>query len=247
MASYNSEVICLNLRPVGEADGVALLFTRERGQVRALCQGIRRMQSSLASAAQPGTYSLASLAEGARRDILTQAQVRDYFPEIRGELCRLSAALYLLDLLAVATIPGQREDDLFDAALAALGALKFDPRPLAVVSGFELQLLEIHGMPFALDHCALCGSEVSGEEWLVSVASGGRICPRCRSRATSVARLSAQAGECLLALQAGNISRARDTDTRATREIRGVLSRFVTYHLGQDFKSRQFMNSVLLS
>lgn len=247
MALYNTEAISLKLRPVREGSGVALLFTRERGQVSALCQGIRKMQSSLASAAQPGTYSLASLAQGSRWDILTQAEVKDYFPEIRAELRRLGAALYLLDVLSGATVPGQREDRLFDAALEALRALKTHPDPLAVVTAFELRLLEVHGTPLLLDRCALCGSEMAGGEWMVSIAGGGRVCPRCRGRARYVARLSSEAGQCLLAMRGEHITSPPEMGGRVSGEVRGFVSRFVAYHLGQDFKSLEFMNSVLLA
>jgi DNA repair protein RecO (recombination protein O) len=247
MPSYNTEAISLRLQPFGEAGGLALLFTRERGRITALCQGIRKMGSRLASAVQPGTYSVVSLAEGARRDILTQAEVKDGFPEVRAELPRLGAALYLLDLLAGASATGQREDRLFDLALEALSTLKKHPDPLAVVTAFELCLLEIHGTPVSLDHCAVCGSEALGDEWLVSVTGGGRVCSRCRANARPVAHLTAEAGKCLLAFRGRRVGSPPEMPARAAREVRGFLSRFIEYHLGQDFKSRDFMNSVLLS
>ena len=247
MPLYNTEAISLKLQPFQEASGFALLLTRERGQVTALCQGIRKPRSSLASAAQPGTYFLASLAEGARRDILTQAQVRDYFPEIRAELPRLSAALYILDLVAGAAAPGQRDDRLFDAALEALRALKSHPDPLAVVTVFELHLLDIHGTPLILDHCAVCGSPVPGEEWTVSVRGGGRICPRCRDHARSLVGMNAEVGAFLLAVQREEIASATALPRRNATQIRGFLSRFISHHLDQDFKSREFMHSVLLA
>jgi DNA repair protein RecO (recombination protein O) len=247
MPSYNTEVISLKLQPVRETGGLAVFLTREKGRIVALCQGIRKMRSSLAAAAEPGTYSFASLAEGKKWDILTQVEVKDYFPEIRAELPRLSVALYLLDLLSGCTVAGQREDDLFDSALEALRALKAHPDPLAIVIAFELHLLEVHGTPLILDRCVHCGSELPGDEWMISIDGGGRVCRRCRERAKLVARVSAGAGDCLLAMREGSIGSPPKTDFGVEREIRGFLSRFVEYHLGQNFKSREFMNAVLLS
>ena len=246
MPLYNTEALSLRLQPFREANGLALLFTRERGQVTALCQGIRKMRSSLASAAQPGTYFLASLAQGSRWDILTQAEVRDYFPEIRADLPRLSAALYVLELIAGAVAPGQKDEALFDAALELLRSLKSHPEPLALVTAFELRLLDLHGIPLSLDKCAVCGSAISGDQWVMSTAAGGRICPRCKERTRSLSHLTPQSGQYLLAVSGADLSSVPPLPHASISEIRGLLSRFIAYHLGQDFKSRKFMNSVLL-
>ena len=60
--SYKCEALIIRKTPIGEADLIVTLFTRERGIVRAVARGGRRSTSRMVGHLEPLTQVQASLA-----------------------------------------------------------------------------------------------------------------------------------------------------------------------------------------
>jgi len=84
----------------GEADRLVSIFTRERGKVRAVVKGARKITSRKAGHLEPFTHVKLQLARG-RSDLLivTQADTIDAFLSLRDSLELAGNASYIVEII----------------------------------------------------------------------------------------------------------------------------------------------------
>src|SRR5262245_45911966 len=102
-----------------ETSKVVTLWTRELGKVRALAKGAKRLKSHFDSALDLLTVCgivLLRKTSGAM-DLLTEAQVRERFPQLRRDLSALYGGYYIAELLGDWTQDHDPHPELFDEAL----------------------------------------------------------------------------------------------------------------------------------
>src|SRR4051812_37983510 len=84
-----------------ETSRISTLWTRELGKVRCLAKGGRRLKSNFESALD--LLSVCGIVllrkTSGSLDLLTEAQVQERFPKLRGDLGALYAAYYVAELL----------------------------------------------------------------------------------------------------------------------------------------------------
>lgn len=124
MASYKTRAISLKTSPFAEADKLVTLFTRDRGKVRAIAKGARRVPSRLGGRVEAFTYADFFIAKGRNLDIISQAQVIESFQGLREDPNLLYAGLYMLKLTNLGTAEGQYYPELFDLLAESLLRLK---------------------------------------------------------------------------------------------------------------------------
>src|SRR5438876_4852178 len=88
-----------------ETSRIATMFTREFGKVRALAKGGRRLKSNFEVALDLLNVCRIVLLRKSpgSLDLLTEAQVDQRFPRLRGDLTALYPAYYVAELLADCT------------------------------------------------------------------------------------------------------------------------------------------------
>src|SRR5688500_11299586 len=96
--SYRAEAIVLKTHDFGEADRILTLLTRHFGKVRVVAKGIRRSTSRLAGHAEPLSHATFQLARGRELDVLTGAETRAAYAELREDLLRIAAGWYVAEL-----------------------------------------------------------------------------------------------------------------------------------------------------
>lgn len=121
---YRTQAVVLRRHNIGEADRVLTLFTPTYGKVRAVAKGVRRMKSRLAGHVELFSRVDVLLAHGRSLDIVTQAEVRDPYRALRGDLWKAAYASYvaeLVDRFAEERHDGPESHILFDVLVGALG------------------------------------------------------------------------------------------------------------------------------
>jgi len=243
MSVYKTEALALRLLPFEETSGLATLLTRERGKVKAVAKGIRRPQSSLAAAVQPGSYSLVSIAPGRNLDVLTQARLLDSFAGLRTNLLRLAHAVHVLELLDLTTPLGQADAALFDLAVQVMRTLAETAEPAAVLAVLQVHLLHSHGVPMALDRCGACGAAIQPEARQFSISRGGRMCRKCARTTPDAFGLTPALLAELARLDAAVGKGPESWPKPVTHALRRVLDRFVAYHLSVEPRSARFLQT----
>lgn len=153
------EGLCLRSHPLGEADRLLTLLTREEGLLRVVAAGARRPRSTLAAAA-PLVLLEASVARGRSLDRLRQLQVRHSYTRLGQSLETLATAQWLLELTQLLLPEGAAPPGLLELLLHRLGQLEellqgdpalVRPEALGLAAQGGVQLLSLGGYALPLD------------------------------------------------------------------------------------------------
>lgn len=213
------ETLALVLRrvPIGEADLMVTLFTRERGIVSVAARSARRPSSRLAALEPLHTLRVA-LEVGAGEEVAKLKEASLERPRLRllEEERRLEGASVLLGYARAIVGEGPFEVASFDAVERGLDALvNAESEEIgALVAWSGGSLLAAAGYALELGACVRCGTACpDGAAALFDPEAGGLVCRACGGgplllagarRARVAAWLSTRAG----ALDAGDVALA---------------------------------------
>jgi DNA repair protein RecO (recombination protein O) len=252
MAAEKATALVLRVIDFSETSVICTLFTREFGRISALAKGARRPKGPFESA-----LDLLSLCRvvflrktSGALDLLTEAKLERRFRPAAGNLENLYAGYYIAELLGEFGEDYDPLPELFDAANAALLALRDAGEAARQVPRFEWQLLRVLGHLPAFDHCAECGTSLIGAKNLTAsgrirfaLLDGGAVCESCREGKKQVVSISIPAIQMMQSFA--------DTDTETWRtmpleratygEMRGVLNNYFSHLLGRPTKMQKLL------
>jgi DNA repair protein RecO (recombination protein O) len=199
--SYRCEGVVLKRHDFGEADRVVVLFTRQRGKLRAVAKGVRRTTSRLAGHLELFSHAELQLARGRDLELITQADTRNAFRRLREDLTLTSHAYLVAELADALTEEEAEQPELFALLLQAFAALEVGRDPRLVVNHFQVALLGMVGYRPSLEACLLCRDELRPGANGFSAFLGGVLCPRCGPNEVSARPISSDVLKVLRHLQ----------------------------------------------
>jgi DNA repair protein RecO (recombination protein O) len=246
---YPVDAIVLRRHSIGETDRVVTLFCREAGKLDAVVKGARGPRGRLGGATEPFTRISGLLARGQNLDLLTQAEVRNTYPQVRQDVGGMGCASYLVELVDAGLEERQPAGPLWallDTALTHAGAAV--SREL-FCRAFELRAMALMGYEPQLNRCALDGAALEEAGLRFDAEHGGVICARCAARGRAgaplrVGRLQALRTLAQAPLEQVAISRA---PADLLRDLRRCLVPYVRHHLGQELRALQFVEEAALT
>jgi DNA repair protein RecO (recombination protein O) len=246
MAMERATALIIHTSDFSETSRIVTLWTKELGKVRALAKGGRRLKSNFEVALDLLSVCgivLLRKSHGSL-DLLTEAQRQERFPQLRQDLAALYAAYYVAEMLGDWTQDHDPHPNLFDEAIATLRNLG-QPGILTgpCLAHFELVLLRELGYGLALDFCADCGEELTGQGLAFSAAGGGGLCAGCQSRHREKRPLLPAVRQALLKLQDSGEMWREVQDPQLRREVRQILDHYVTYSLGRRPRMLPYLGS----
>lgn len=185
MPLYRDEAVVLRAFPLGEADRILVLLTKQHGKVRAVAKGVRRLKSRFGGRLEPLMRVDVLLAQGKSLDVVSQAvSISAYAGEICANYESYEYANVMLEV-ADALVSNEYTDEymreyqdtsgqysLLTAALSSLSKHKHAPD--AIGMSYVLRALSIAGWSPRLTNCVVCGG---GEDLCYfSPSSGGMMC-----------------------------------------------------------------------
>lgn len=146
MPTYKTEGIIIKRTNFGEADKILTVLTRNRGKLKVLAKGIRRINSRRAGNVELFNQAVIFLAEGRTFKILTEARTVRSFPQLRTELTMSAAAFYLAELVDRLIPEEQDHPAVFELLSKALGRLNGEKyNPAGLIEDFEKDILVLTG------------------------------------------------------------------------------------------------------
>jgi DNA repair protein RecO (recombination protein O) len=196
-----TEALVLRHRRLGDADRILTLLTPLRGKVDVVAKGVLRTRSRMGGHLEPPVRAEVVLAHGRNMDIVTQAHAVDLFPGVRGDLDRLSTAMYLLELADRFTFEHAETGGAYGLLLAALTRLEREDGVQLVTRTFELGLLDAAGFRPEWSLCVACGLPVDAARAAWTPLGGGVVCAACRARQPEATEIDARVLRVLRAFQ----------------------------------------------
>ena len=231
MPVYKTEAIVLRRANLGEADRIVTLFTREHGRLSVVAKGARKPKSRFAGRLELFTHLRALLAQGRTLDVVSQVEVIDPFPAVRGDLGRMSAASFVAEVTDRATPEREPQPAIFAALRQVLRVIASGDAELAG-HWYAAQILSLSGYGPITDRCVICGRPLrSGAAF--SLALGGSLCPADRVRDPEAIPASAVGLAAIGFLREMPVA-ALGRVTLAPKqraEVGGLLRRYLEYRL----------------
>lgn len=235
MGLYRDQGIVLRTWRLGESDRIVNLLTERHGKVRAVVKGVRKTKSRFGARLEPMVHCSLLFYEGRELDIVTQAEVVEFFRPVREDLGRLAKAASLLEATDQLCQERHANARLFTMLLGGLRALSAHDAPL-LVPAFFLKLLSTEGFHPLLDECAACG----GRYGLVAfdLAQGGVMCGSCSSGRGDAVLLSPAALDLIRRILGGDLGGALSTPAGPdVAEVERLATRAMEHHLERRLRS----------
>lgn len=241
--SLRSESIVLRHNDWGEADRLLVIFSREKGKLRAVAKGARKLISRKAGHLEPFTHVHLQLAKGRDFWIVTQADTMDAYPNIRENLLLTGYAAYCVELTDRFTFEEQENRALFLLLAETLKRIDSGSDPFLVVRYFEMRLLDAAGYRPQLFMCVNCDREIQAEDQYFSAERGGVVCPRCPRAEISVQPISMEALKYIRHLQRNEWKNLVKLEIPGSirGEIESILQYYITYLLERKLNSTDFL------
>ena len=138
--------IILKQAPVGEYDRRISLLTKERGKLSAFARGARKSTSRLAAATAPFAFGTFKLYEGKNSYTLTEADIQNYFEELRTDYVGACYGLYFAEVTDYYTRENNDEKEMLKLFYQSLRALCVPSLPDPLVRCvFECRAIAVNG------------------------------------------------------------------------------------------------------
>jgi DNA repair protein RecO (recombination protein O) len=244
--SQRVEAIVLRHTDWGEADRLLWLFTREIGKVKVVAKGVRKPRSRKAGHLEPFTRVELLLAHGRDFLIVTQAEAKEAYLELRQDLVRVGYASYIVELLDRFTYEEGENFALYRLLSETLSRINIETDPAFAVRYYEVRLLDLVGFRPQLLHCVNCGEEIHAEDQFFSFKKGGVICPNCGTTEEGVRPVTMPALKILRHFQRSSYAEAQRArlSTPVDRELENLMGQYLTYLLERGLNTPSFLKRV---
>jgi DNA repair protein RecO (recombination protein O) len=241
MARYETvRAVVVGSRPLGEADRIAVLFTRELGRADAVVKGVRRTSSRWGGRLEPFNVCDLILFRGRSLFTVTSAQLVEVFTHLREDREAMSVAAVACEAAATLFAPGEPEPAAFDLLRDALSAADDGIAGPALESPLLLGalggLLQQAGFWPALDSCVQCGRDTRLIGF--SASRGGAVCADCLGDAAPLSPAALAALRAAVTRPAAELA-AAPSSAAVGEGVRHAQSLYC-YHTGLRLRSLRF-------
>lgn len=138
--------IILKQTPVGEYDRHISLLTKERGKISAFARGARKPANRLAAATNPFSFGTFKLYEGKSSYTLAEADIQNYFEELRTDYIGACYGMYFAELADYYTRENNDEREMMKLLYQTLRALCAPSLPNPLIRCiYECKAIAVNG------------------------------------------------------------------------------------------------------
>ena len=244
--TYRAESLVLKSVPLGEADLLVTLFTREAGKVRAVGKGARRPTAKLVGHLEPVTASRLHLSRGRSLDVINQAETLNNFTALKTNLAAVTRGLQVCELVDGFGSEASPNEPLYELAQATLSAIGRAPDDELPLLHFQLHLLNVSGLMPELQYCVGCRGDIEPDRHRYSPDGGGVFCPDCLADQAGLRPLSLRALKVLRLLARSSTSElpSLHLDPALSQELKSILTGTVQYWLDREIRTNSFLNQL---
>ncbi|MBF0252383.1 MAG: DNA repair protein RecO [Candidatus Omnitrophica bacterium] len=247
MSAINCEAIILRRYFLRETSYILVFFTQEHGKISGVLKGARKPYPQFA-----GNFELFNLCDVSfykkkrgKLDLVSTSYVKKSFLNLRKNILRLTYANYIIELVDIVTVPGDKNEELYRDLLAAFNLISDGASPRRITRIFELKLLKSMGVEPGLESCFKCGKEESDFFHFI-VPEGIMICSSCGTQEAGRIRVS---NGCVSFMRKALTSPFEQLKNIKVSKLVGeeterILKSFIEFHLGRKTKTEKFLKTL---
>jgi len=171
--------VILRVGDYSETSRLVTAFSRDLGKVRLLAKGAKRGKSPFAGLVEPLSHVELVLIPGrSGLHTLKECAALGGASGLRGDLGRLSAALFALALVDETQVDEDPQPEVYELLVRVLGQLEATANAGALLFAYQLRLIALSGYELELARCVADGAPLKGGA-LFSPAHKGFLCGSC--------------------------------------------------------------------
>lgn len=242
---YRAVGINLKRQPLGEADWLLHILTREKGVVRLIAKGGRKSRSKLGGRSDLFVVNDLHVAHGRSIDRILQAESLHLYKGFTRDIIRLTCAQYLTEAVLAEASQGQPHSELFDLLLKQLGLLETvsEAYLCAHLVHSLFQVLQVAGIAPDVTHCVLSRQPIQEESCGFSVEQGGIVALRGDVNLSELYRLSPNMLKALQMLPSDPLAEYK-LDHSVWKQVERFLRHYLEHHLERSLRSAQLLETL---
>ncbi len=239
--------IVLNKRDLRETSLIVDFYTREFGKVCGILKGIRTDPKKFGSNLE--IFSLNEIVFyrklHSHLHLVSQADKTENFTGARQSMERVTCAGFMMEMLASIMQLEDKNEEVFDLALASLKELETNYNPEKIATIFKIKMLSLSGFKPHFDSCVCCLDKISGQSRF-SLSLGGLLCPRCAPKDLSARPIFRGTIATVLHIEKNSFNNSLNLgmNPQIKKELNLILNAFLNFHLGKELKSQRLMNKM---
>ncbi len=236
---FRADGLVLRTRPLGEADRLVTLLTREEGKFEAVAKGARKMKSKLAAGVDIFSYGHYTFHRGKTWPVITSQDSIEQFTWFRDNPALYPYGIYMGELVDRLVSGEEPCSNTFNLLLEGWKLLGSGVDSYILCRSFELKLAHLAGYSPHFHSCSACGSLEASK---FSPRQGGMLCNICsRADVIAIDKGIIAIVERLISAPLSQAHLVR-LSVEQKKTLSRVTSAFLTYHLDLgDIKSRSLL------
>lgn len=237
MNSYYITGIILSRENIGEKDRLVTFLTKERGRLRAVARGSRKISSKMAGNLEPFNLVRCWLHIGKTFDIVKNVELKRTFPNVIRDIDTYMTAIKMVEFIQTIVQENDKSEDIFKLLLGVLVALDRSDNLDSIKIFFWINVLILTGYRMRLDRC-ICGRE---DVKYFSPSMGGVVCLDCMINTNDAMVISKSALDTLRTYEKMRLSSAINNkiDTLLMGELEEIIDNFRIYHTNIRLRSEE--------
>ena len=158
--SYTTNVINLKSYNISESDKLMLMYSKDKGLIKAVARGSKKPNSKLGGRMELLVANKLMVNKGKTLDTISQAEALNTFFKLRGDIDKLFLAMYVCEIVSnfgIENDPNSEEIySLFYSFLDELSKAKTKELSMLQVIKFQLKIMNISGYSLELTDCVKC-------------------------------------------------------------------------------------------
>jgi len=249
MAIQKTECIILRRDEFRETSIILTVYTKDFGKLKLISKGVRSPEQKFISAYELFSLSDIVFYEKKKKGILllSQCELRDFFPKVRESLDRLSYATYFVELVNSVTPFGEKNKKLYELLKNCLQLLSTKASSKRVARILEIKLLSILGFMPRMKSCSGCDKEVKKVSRF-SFSLGGVLCEDCIKKDRGARVVLPGTIKFISHINELEFSRTANIKVASAvgKDTERLLNSFIRYHLDIRLRSLDFIKKLEL-
>jgi DNA repair protein RecO (recombination protein O) len=255
MPDFTTNAILLKKVEFGDHDLIISFFTQSRGKISVIAKNAKKSIKRFS-----GPFDIFCMHHiqcsfpKKKKDgliILAKADLEKGFVNIRHDVLKTAYASFWLEMLYFYLEENKKEADLYDLLLFSLQALNKESIAKEILSLlFQIRFMNLSGFSPNLEHCGRCKTSIDNIEQqnLRFDFKGGEIvCQNCLGKGPHHGMtISKGTVKQLFWIKNSDIKKAKRIkfSPYAIKEGAVLLESFISFHIGKEFKSIQFLKTI---
>jgi len=229
---------------------IACFYTRGFGKLSSVLKGIREEPSKFASTLEPFSYNEIVFYEkrSSSLHIVSQCDIKNNFNLIRKSIIKVTAASLMMELINSVMAQEDKNEEVFDLALACLGEMEKSSNPEKILTIFKIKMLALSGFKPTFDSCVSCGNRISGQSKF-SLSLGGLLCPACYRKDLRSRSIFRGTVASILHIEKNDFKNNLNLgmNPQIKKELELVLNSFLNFHLEKEFKAQKVLDKLAIA